>query len=70
MFLQVYWDDPRIRIIDNKTEQLELAWDKDHKFWVPDLYIRQLREMRVLSVYQEMAAIRLYRNSTLRISIG
>ncbi|XP_065215872.1 glycine receptor subunit alpha-2-like isoform X2 [Planococcus citri] len=70
VFLQVYWQDPRIRIIDNKTDQLELAWDKDHKFWVPDLYIRQLREMRVLSVFQEMAAIRLYRNSTLRISIG
>lgn len=70
VFLQLYWQDQRIRIIDNKTQMIELTWDKEQKFWIPDLYIRQLREMKVLSVFQDMAAIRLYRNSTLRISIG
>jgi len=69
VFLHVYWDDARIRILDN-TSQVELTWDKDPKFWIPDLYIRQLREMKVLTLFQDIASIRLYSNSTLRISIG
>lgn len=70
VFLQLYWEDPRIRVINNKLDQIELTWDQKHKFWIPDLYIRQLREMKVLSIFQEMAAIRLYNNNTIRISIG
>lgn len=69
VFLHVYWDDLRIRILGNAS-QVELTWDKDPKFWIPDLYIRQLREMKVLTLFQEIASIRLYNNSTLRISIG
>ncbi|XP_025411445.1 glycine receptor subunit alpha-1-like isoform X2 [Sipha flava] len=69
VFLHVYWEDPRIRILDN-TSQVELTWDKDPRFWIPDLYIRQLREMKVLTLFQDIASIRLYNNSTLRISIG
>lgn len=38
--------------------------------WVPDLYIRQLREMRVLSLFEEISSLRLYRNSTISLSIG
>lgn len=70
VFLHVYWNDPRIRILDNTSSQVELTWDKDPKFWIPDLYIRQLREMKVLTLFQDIASIRLYNNSTLRISIG
>jgi len=69
VFLHVYWEDPRIRILGNAS-QVELTWDKDPKFWIPDLYIRQLREMKVLTLFQDLASIRLYDNSTLRISIG
>ncbi|XP_060836653.1 glycine receptor subunit alpha-2-like isoform X2 [Rhopalosiphum padi] len=69
VFLHVYWEDPRIWILGN-TSQVELTWDKDPKFWIPDLYIRQLREMKVLTLFQDLASIRLYDNSTLRISIG
>ncbi|XP_025207706.1 glycine receptor subunit alpha-3-like isoform X3 [Melanaphis sacchari] len=69
VFLHVYWEDPRIWILGNAS-QVELTWDKDPKFWIPDLYIRQLREMKVLTLFQDLASIRLYDNSTLRISIG
>ncbi|KAL1140611.1 hypothetical protein AAG570_000541, partial [Ranatra chinensis] len=72
VFLQVYWEDPRINITADldDSEHLELTWEKDQKFWVPDVYIRQLREMKVLSLFQEMTSVRLYRNHTMRISIG
>ncbi|KAI5718821.1 hypothetical protein M8J76_000680 [Diaphorina citri] len=57
VFLQLYWTDERITI-DNTSliDQVELTWEKDHAFWIPDLYIRQLREMRVLALFQDMAA--------------
>jgi hypothetical protein len=65
----VYWQDPRVHLAENR-EQLELTWEQRHSFWVPDLYIRQLRDMRLMQVFQEMASVRLYANSTFRVSIG
>ncbi|KAK6625241.1 hypothetical protein RUM43_005535 [Polyplax serrata] len=69
VFLQVYWEDPRIRIL-GEFDYAELTWQQRDRFWVPDLYIRQLREMKVLLLFQEMTSVRLYRNSTMRVSIG
>lgn len=71
VFLRVYWEDPRIEIRGNESsDHLELTWEKEPKFWIPDVYIRQLREMKILSLFQEMASVRLYRNHTVRLSIG
>ncbi|XP_046681545.1 glycine receptor subunit beta-type 4-like [Homalodisca vitripennis] len=72
VFLQVYWTDRRIRMADNLSgvDHLELTWGKENDFWVPDLYIRQLREMKVLSLFQDMTSVRLYRNQTMRVSMG
>ncbi|XP_073985472.1 glycine receptor subunit alpha-2-like isoform X2 [Rhodnius prolixus] len=72
VFLQVYWEDHRINITAELegTDHLELTWEKEQKFWVPDLYIRQLRDMKVLSLFQEMTSFRLYKNHTMRVSIG
>uniref|UniRef100_A0A1B6E4Y7 Neurotransmitter-gated ion-channel ligand-binding domain-containing protein n=1 Tax=Clastoptera arizonana TaxID=38151 RepID=A0A1B6E4Y7_9HEMI len=72
VFLQVYWEDNRIEVIDDTghLDHLELTWEKEQQFWVPDLYIRQLREMKVLSLFQEMTSVRLYKNHTMRVSIG
>lgn len=53
-----------------EADYLEIMWDKEQKFWVPDVYIRQLREMKVLSLFQEMISVRLFRNHTIRVSIG
>ncbi|KAJ1530478.1 hypothetical protein ONE63_005377 [Megalurothrips usitatus] len=70
LFLQVYWEDPRVHACCNHSV-VELTWTQQQpKFWVPDLYIRQLREMKVLSLFQEMTSVRLYSNSTMRVSIG
>ncbi|XP_059480942.1 glycine receptor subunit alpha-4-like isoform X2 [Neocloeon triangulifer] len=69
VFLQVYWEDPRVHLVANR-DHVELTWAQRHSFWVPDLYIRQLRDMRLMQVFQEMASVRLYANSTFRVSIG
>lgn len=69
VFLQVYWEDPRIRMTSDR-DSVELTWQQRDRFWVPDLYIRQLREMKVLLLFQEMTSVRLYKNSTMRVSIG
>lgn len=37
---------------------------------VPDLYIRQIREMKVLTLFEEISSLRLYKNSTLVFSLG
>ncbi|XP_037926157.1 glycine receptor subunit alpha-4-like isoform X2 [Hermetia illucens] len=74
VFLQVIWEDRRIRprIDENRTttKYVELKIDERHKIWVPDLYIRQLREMKVLSLFEEISSLRLYKNSTVALSIG
>lgn len=37
---------------------------------MPDLYIRQIREMKVLTLFEEISSLRLYKNSTLVFSLG
>jgi hypothetical protein len=78
VFLQVIWDDNRIKP-SNKTDDLlglgtknyiELTTEERHAIWVPDLYIRQLREMKVLTLFEEISSLRLYENSTISLSIG
>jgi hypothetical protein len=73
VFMYVYWEDLRVFIdaeVNKSDEYVEITWEDRHNFWIPDLYIRQLRDMKVLSLFQEMTSIRLYRNNTLRVSIG
>lgn len=73
MFLKVIWEDQRIRPkepIEETADYLQLTSDERHLIWVPDLYIRQLREMRVLSLFEEISSLRLYGNSTISLSIG
>ncbi|XP_055312389.1 glycine receptor subunit alpha-2-like [Sitodiplosis mosellana] len=72
VFLQVIWDDKRIHHRNNTIEQkyIELKLEERHKLWVPDLYIRQLREMKVLTLFEEISSLRLYKNSTLVLSLG
>ncbi|XP_066996201.2 glycine receptor subunit alpha-4-like [Anabrus simplex] len=70
VFLYVYWKDHRIIMIENEVGHVELTWEQRQELWIPDLYIRQLREMKVLSLFQEMTSLRLYRNQTMRISFG
>lgn len=72
VFLQVIWEDSRIKLKNHDIEQnyIELKLEERHKIWVPDLYIRQLREMKVLTLFEETSSLRLYRNSTLVLSLG
>ena len=73
MFLYVYWEDVRVFIdsgVNKSDEYVEITLEDSKNFWIPDLYIRQLRDIKVLSLFQEMTSIRLYRNNTLRVSIG
>ena len=74
MFLKVIWEDFRIRPKENidlsDRNYIQLTSEERHLIWVPDLYIRQLREMRVLSLFEEISSLRLYMNSTITLSIG
>ncbi|XP_055387563.1 glycine receptor subunit alpha-2-like isoform X1 [Condylostylus longicornis] len=73
VFLQVLWEDKRVKFRNdiNLTKPFtELQNDERHKLWVPDLYIRQLREMRLLKLFEEISSLRLYHNSTIALSIG
>lgn len=72
VFLQVVWLDNRIKpsnILGHKN-YIELTVDQRNAIWVPDLYIRQLREMKVLKVFEEISSLRIYENSTISLSIG
>ena len=74
VFLKVIWEDFRIRPKENidlsDRNYIQLTSEERHLIWVPDLYIRQLREMRVLSLFEEISSLRLYMNSTITLSIG
>lgn len=73
VFLHVQWVDLRItpkhQELGDKN-YIELTNAERHSIWVPDLYIRQLREMKVLTLFEEISSLRLYRNSTISLSIG
>lgn len=71
MFLQVTWEDSRISIKGDLQEQyIILTSGERHIIWVPDLYIRQLREMKITSLFEEISSLRLYPNSTISLSLG
>ncbi|XP_037044124.1 glycine receptor subunit alpha-4-like isoform X2 [Bradysia coprophila] len=74
VFLQVIWEDKRIKHKNDPNttipSYIELKTEERHEIWVPDLYIRQLREMKVLKLFEEISSLRLYRNSTVVFSMG
>lgn len=65
---------PEISTTDQYTPEqntfIDLKVEERHKIWVPDLYIRQLREMKVLTLFEEISSLRLFRNSTIIFSLG
>ncbi|XP_023940916.1 glycine receptor subunit alpha-4-like isoform X1 [Bicyclus anynana] len=69
VFLQVSWEDMRLNVPFNKSH-IDLPWEFRQLIWMPDLYIWQLQTMKILSVLQEMASLRLYANHTVSVSIG
>ncbi|XP_072943372.1 gamma-aminobutyric acid receptor subunit pi-like isoform X9 [Epargyreus clarus] len=69
VFLQVSWEEPRLKVPAGKP-LIDLPWEFRQLIWMPDLYIWQLQTMRILSVLQEMASLRLYSNHTVSVSIG
>ncbi|CAH0721789.1 unnamed protein product, partial [Brenthis ino] len=68
-FLQVSWEDMRLKIPPHMP-YIDLPWEFRQLIWTPDLYIWQLQTMRIMSVLQEMASLRLYANRTVSVSIG
>lgn len=72
VFLQVVWLDKRIKPPNDlgPKHYVELTMDQRSGIWVPDLYIRQLREMKILKVFEEISSLRIYENSTISLSIG
>lgn len=52
------------------SKYIQLTSEERHMIWVPDLYIRQLREMKVQTLFEEISSLRLYPNSTISLSIG
>ena len=68
-FLQVSWEDLRLKT-PHHMPYIDLPWEFRQLIWTPDLYIWQLQTMRIMSVLQEMASLRLYANRTVSVSIG
>ncbi|CAH0406403.1 unnamed protein product [Chilo suppressalis] len=69
VFLQVSWEEQRLHVPKN-SPFIDLPWEYRQLIWTPDLYIWQLQTMKILSVLQEMASLRLYSNGTVSVSIG
>ncbi|XP_038215699.1 gamma-aminobutyric acid receptor subunit delta-like isoform X2 [Zerene cesonia] len=69
VFLQVSWEEMRLNVPPGMAF-IDLPWEFRQLIWTPDLYIWQLQTMRILSVLQEMASLRLYANRTVSVSIG
>jgi hypothetical protein len=62
--------DSRIKAQGEKN-YIELTLEQRHQIWIPDLYIRQLREMKILNgLFEEISSLRIYENSTISMSIG
>uniref|UniRef100_A0A182QAQ6 Neurotransmitter-gated ion-channel ligand-binding domain-containing protein n=1 Tax=Anopheles farauti TaxID=69004 RepID=A0A182QAQ6_9DIPT len=72
VFLQITWEDLRIQpvLTGMVGEYVELTKADRDMIWVPDLYIRQLREMKMLTLFEEISSLRLFENSTISLSIG
>lgn len=69
VFLQLSWRESRLHIPPGKTF-IDLPWEFRQLIWMPDLFIWQLQTMRIHSVLQEIAELRLYSNGTVSLVIG
>ncbi|GBP85290.1 Gamma-aminobutyric acid receptor subunit delta [Eumeta japonica] len=70
VFLQVSWEEKRLHLLPEGAAFVDLPWEYRQLIWTPDLYISQLQSMKIMSVLQEMASLRLYSNGTVSVSIG
>lgn len=73
MFLQVVWIDTRLKLqadMSSVKSYVELTIEQRNQIWIPDLYIRQLREMKIFRLFEEISSLRIYENSTISMSIG
>lgn len=73
VFLQVVWTDTRIKLqaeMGGGKTYVELTFEQRNQIWIPDLYIRQLREMKIFKLFEEISSLRIYENSTISMSIG
>uniref|UniRef100_A0A1B0ETA9 Putative ligand-gated ion channel n=1 Tax=Lutzomyia longipalpis TaxID=7200 RepID=A0A1B0ETA9_LUTLO len=61
VFLQMTWQDLRIHPTHPDNEELrmngfvEITLEQRSLLWIPDLYIRQLREMKLLKLFEEIS---------------
>ncbi|XP_013195946.1 glycine receptor subunit alpha-2 isoform X1 [Amyelois transitella] len=69
VFLQASWEDMRLHVPPGMN-LIDLPWEFRQLIWTPDLYIYQLQSMKILSVFNDMASLRLYSNGTVSVSIG
>ena len=73
VFLQVVWTDTRLKLqaeMSGGKTYVELTFEQRNQIWIPDLYIRQLREMKIFKLFEEISSLRIYENSTISMSIG
>lgn len=73
VFLQVVWTDTRLKLqaeMSGAKTYVELTFEQRNQIWIPDLYIRQLREMKIFKLFEEISSLRIYENSTISMSIG
>jgi hypothetical protein len=67
------WVDSRLKPhaeLNKVKAFIELTLEQRNQIWIPDLYIRQLREMKILKLFEEISSLRIYENSTISMSIG
>lgn len=69
VFLQLSWSETRLHTPPGKSF-IDLPWEFRQLIWMPDLFIWQLQTMRIHSVLQEIAELRLYSNGTVSLVIG
>ena len=56
-FIELYWEDPRINYIHNKTtatlEDIPLNWEWASRLWIPDVYVWNMKSVKNPKLVEE-----------------
>ena len=69
--LKFYWPDPRISVDQRKIQDkkyVTLNSEEYSRFWIPDIFIDQAKDLRDPTFYRKPASFRVYNNGTMRFA--
>lgn len=73
VFLRLYWTETRLLLPEtylNSSLPMRVNKEEISQFWVPDLFIVQLRQIKNREIFHELKDFKIFVNKTIRYVVA